>query len=143
MAMASDKSSHIDIGSRRELFVDRDLIDKLDGARLKLHQPRPAAKVIDFDKPWEGVYCGYTTVFQDGEMYRMFYLGYPIEPPGNFTCYAESKAVFAGLSRSWGWLNFRARRRTTSSWPAYRSVTILRHSLTLGPVFLPLRDTRP
>ena len=51
MAMASDKSSHIDIGSRRELFVDRDLIDKLDGARLKLHQPRPAAKVIDFDKP--------------------------------------------------------------------------------------------
>ena len=35
----------LDIGSRRELFVDRLLIDRLEGARLKLHEPRLAPPV--------------------------------------------------------------------------------------------------
>ena len=29
----------LDIGSRRELFVDRLLIDRLEGTALKLHEP--------------------------------------------------------------------------------------------------------
>ena len=90
-AFAARQPDVLDIGSRRELFVDRFLIDKLDGTRLKLHQPTPAGKVMDFDNPWEGVYCGYTTLLQDGNLFRMYYLGYPVDPPGNFTCYAESK----------------------------------------------------
>jgi len=44
---------------------------------------------MDFDNPWEGPYCGYTTVFQDGDLYRMYYLGYPDK--ANYSCYAESK----------------------------------------------------
>ena len=31
-----------EIGSRRELFVDRFLIDHLEGVDLELHEPRPA-----------------------------------------------------------------------------------------------------
>ena len=31
----------VDIGSRRELFVDATLIDKLDGVERKLHHPVP------------------------------------------------------------------------------------------------------
>ena len=34
------------IGSRRELFVDSLLIEKLDGVRLKLHEPRPAGVAV-------------------------------------------------------------------------------------------------
>ena len=37
-----------DIGSRRELFVDDLLIDRLDGARLKLHQPKPGGVAIRY-----------------------------------------------------------------------------------------------
>ena len=32
----------IELGSRRELFVDRYLIDEMEGATLKLQEPRPA-----------------------------------------------------------------------------------------------------
>ena len=82
----------IDIGDRRELFVDRSLIEKLDGAELKLHTPQlapPAASPI----------CGaYMTVFMDGGRYRAYYRQY--DPAyrgekhdgnaGEMTCYAES-----------------------------------------------------
>lgn len=32
----------LDIGSRRELFVDRFLLDALDGVAFRLHHPQPA-----------------------------------------------------------------------------------------------------
>lgn len=41
-------------GSRFELFVDDWLIDNLDNATLKMHQPKPANVAMDFDMPWEG-----------------------------------------------------------------------------------------
>jgi len=60
----------IDIGSRRELFVDDLLIDRLNGAELRLHPPQPRAIVLQFDQPWEGLYCGYETVLKDGDVFR-------------------------------------------------------------------------
>ena len=63
----------IDIGSRRELFVDRYLIDKLDGVRLVLHQPQPREVAIRFDQPWEGNTSGYPTVMRDGDVFKMIY----------------------------------------------------------------------
>ena len=58
-------SEPIDIGSRRELFVDHALIERLDGrAELKLHHPMPREIAMTFDKPWEGNASGYPTVFQ-------------------------------------------------------------------------------
>ena len=44
----------VDMGSRLELFVDGHLIESLKGARLKLHSPRPAERVLFFDREWEG-----------------------------------------------------------------------------------------
>ena len=90
----------IDIGSRRELFVDRALIEQLDGnAELRLHPPTPREIAIAFDKPWEGNASGYPTVIQDGEVYRMYYRGhrYILDPPplrqaqSEVVCYAESR----------------------------------------------------
>ena len=44
-------NAQIDIGSRRELFVDGFLIEMLDGqAALKLHQPKPQEVVLTTDK---------------------------------------------------------------------------------------------
>ena len=84
----------IDIESRLELFVDRFLIEKMDGARLKLHEPAPAGTAVPFDRPWEGSFSGYVTVLKDGGTYRMYYRGIP-EAGGDssnlqVTCYAES-----------------------------------------------------
>ena len=44
----------IDIGRRRELFVDDYLIDTLKGARLTLHRPVPREIALVFDEQWEG-----------------------------------------------------------------------------------------
>ena len=83
----------VDIGSRRELFVDRFLVDRMEGTRLKLHPPRDAGKVFALDKPWEGV-GGYPTILFDGEKYQYFYRGKTGHTnagnPDETTCYAES-----------------------------------------------------
>lgn len=85
----------VNIGSRRELFVDSYLIQSMNGADLRLHHPRPAETVLRFDEPWEGKYCGYVTVIRDADRYRMYYRGLPEAgrdgSDTETTCYAESE----------------------------------------------------
>lgn len=85
----------IDIGLRRELFVDRYLIARLDGVRLKLHRPQPQEVVLSLDRPWEKRGPGYVVVLQDGERYRMYYRALP-DGEGKLderqvTCVVESR----------------------------------------------------
>jgi len=62
----------VDLGTRRELFVDGALIERLSGrAELRLHQPAPREVALVTDAPWEGNATNYVTVFQDGSVYRM------------------------------------------------------------------------
>ena len=64
----------IDIGSRRELFVDEALIERISGhAQQRMHHPIPREVALVHDEPWEGTGSGYHSVFQDGEIYRMYY----------------------------------------------------------------------
>ncbi|KPL20207.1 MAG: hypothetical protein AMJ75_12115 [Phycisphaerae bacterium SM1_79] len=90
----AQETKQIDIGSRRELFVDSHLIDHLDGVRLVLHRPRDEGSVLKFDEPWEGPFCGYCTVIKDGDKYRFYYRGLPEAgrdgSDKEVTCYAES-----------------------------------------------------
>ncbi len=84
----------LNIGTRLEPFLDRFLIDRLEGASLEMQSPAEAGVALRFDAPWEGRYCGYVTVFQDPEKFRMYYRGLP-EPNKDgsdteVTCYAES-----------------------------------------------------
>jgi hypothetical protein len=83
----------LEIGSRRELFVDRHLIDRFDRVNLKLHEPRDEGVVLHYDQPWEGPFCGYNTVIHDGDTFRLYYRGKAAGPDGagEVTCYAESK----------------------------------------------------
>jgi len=87
----------VKIGSRLELFVDRYLIDEMSGdAELHLQKPEPREVALVTDKPWEGNTCAYYTVFQDGDLYRMYYRGSHYDEKTRkrahreVACYAES-----------------------------------------------------
>ena len=90
----------INIGSRRELFVDDLLIDRLTGkAEQQLHHPEAKEIVLTHDAPWEGSGSGYHSVFRDAGLYRMYYKAWQLTvTPGKvntgehplFCCYAES-----------------------------------------------------
>ncbi|HAB11462.1 MAG TPA: hypothetical protein DCE47_07215, partial [Planctomycetaceae bacterium] len=55
----------IDIGSRRELFVDDHLVERMSGgARLRLHRPVETDDVFVHDTAWEGSRSMYHTVFR-------------------------------------------------------------------------------
>ena len=77
------------LGSERQLFVDRYLVDRLEGLELRLQQPRPENIAIKYDQPWEDRLAFYTTVVKDGDVYRMYYRCRLTRP--RLTCYAESR----------------------------------------------------
>ena len=84
------EQEEVKLGARRELFVDYYLIDRLEGARLELHEPRPAEVAIRVDRPWEGEFNGGCCVFYHEGLYRMYYRG--LKPEGVVElCYAESE----------------------------------------------------
>jgi hypothetical protein len=100
LARIGSSQEPVDIGSRLELFADSYLIDTLSGgARRELHHPVPQEVSIVMDRPWEGNGVNYVTVFQDGDLYRMYYRGANVvytregshETHPDLTCYAESK----------------------------------------------------
>ena len=85
----------IEIGSRRELFVDHHLIERTKRCRLDLHRPCREGVALRFNRPWEGRHCCYITVIRDGSLYRMYYRGMPTAggdgSSTEVTAYAESK----------------------------------------------------
>ena len=56
-----------DIGPRRELFVDRFLIDRMDNVSLKLHEPQLAPAMSE---PADNLEYG--TVIKDGDVFRLY-----------------------------------------------------------------------
>ena len=116
----------LDIGSRLELFVDRHLIDAMDGVELELGQPQPRERVFRFDQPWEGNTPGHVAVFKDGDVYRMYYRGSAHEDylireelhPGEkivpshpkVSCYAESRDGIHWTRPSLGQVEFQGSR---------------------------------
>lgn len=59
----------VDIGDRRELFVDDLLIGELNGTHLKLHQPQRLERLPS--RP----YGHYATMLKDGGLLRLYYRG--------------------------------------------------------------------
>jgi hypothetical protein len=76
---AASAQDPVNIGNRRELFVDRFLIDQLNGVRLHLHTPREEGLAFAFDKPWEGPFSGVVTMVRlaDGSLLA-YYRGKPV-----------------------------------------------------------------
>ena len=90
------------IGSRLELFVDRALVEKLDGLALKMHAPQP---VPASPAPVRG---HYVTVIKDGGAYRAYYRDYvagyrgPYEAgvPGEITCFLRHNMCCRNVTRA-------------------------------------------
>ena len=96
-ALAEDPPPAIDIGSRRELFVDDYLIERLSGAEQKLQTPEARDIALVCDAPWEGNTSAYYTLFQDEDRIRVYYRGAHFDEKTKkaahpeFACYAESR----------------------------------------------------
>ena len=98
LAAIGQAADPIDIGARRELFVDDHLIASLRDARRQLHHPVPREIAIEHDAPWEGAGSGYHSVIRDGDLYRMYYRGSALGVEDGklklgteVYCYAESR----------------------------------------------------
>ena len=63
----------MDIGHRKELFVEEALIDQKLDVTLTLHRPERREVAMITDLPWEGTLCNYITVLRDGDLLRMYY----------------------------------------------------------------------
>jgi hypothetical protein len=63
------------IGSRREVFLDRCLIDSLKHVDLQMHRPVDRGPVLAFDSTWEGPFSGYVTILHSGDRYQAYYRG--------------------------------------------------------------------
>ena len=83
-------SEIINLRNKRELFVDHHFTDNMNGTSLRLHHPVSAGVAMKYDQSWEidetGSGSFYTTIFQDGDVYRMYYRGH-----STLLCYAESQ----------------------------------------------------
>lgn len=85
----------VELGDRRELFVDRRLVGELrGGAQLRLGQVVDGGTAIAFDQKWEGPFTNYATVIAHGGRYRLYYRGVATAGAdgrdAEVTCVAES-----------------------------------------------------
>jgi hypothetical protein len=94
---AAESVPSINIASRRELFVDDSLIERMTGAELKLQKPEARDVALVCDAPWEGNTSAYYAIFRDGDRFRMYYRGSHFDETKKkashpeVACYAESK----------------------------------------------------
>ncbi len=72
---SADEQQVLDIGSRRELFVDDGLIDQSQGCRRRLNRPDRRDIVFRTDAAWEGNGSAYQSIVRDGERWLMYYRG--------------------------------------------------------------------
>ncbi|MEE3364725.1 MAG: twin-arginine translocation signal domain-containing protein [Planctomycetota bacterium] len=132
----------VSIGSRRELFVDEHLIERMTGAaRQQLHNPVTRELSLEHDTPWEGTSCGYHSVFQDGDLYRMYYRGAQLtvidgrlilNQHPEFYCYAESRDGIHWKKPSLGLVKFKGSKKNNIIWEGVGT-----HN------FSPFLDSRP
>ena len=121
LAPVAQVAEPIDIRSRRELFVDDYLVERLSGsARLVVQRPVPQGVVLVTDRPWEGSSCLYFTIFQDGDLYRMYYRGLQVKDgkPAHreVVCYAESRDGVKWTRPELSLVEFRGSKKNNIVW---------------------------
>jgi len=128
----------IDIGQRRELFIDSALIEQRSGASFAMHRPEARDLAIVCDQPWEGNISAYYTLFADGDIFRMYYRGAHWNEQAKrsthpeFACYAESRDGITWVKPELGLHEFNGSKANN---------IVLTGSGTHN--FTPFRDTRP
>lgn len=127
----------MELGSRRELFVDQTLIEQLSGtAKLVLHTPQPREVVLVADQPWEGNTSAYFTIFADGGRFRMYYRGAHFDEQTKksahqeVACYAESTDGVQWTKPALGLVEFAGSKQNNIVWDGTHN-------------FTPFRDANP
>jgi len=128
----------IDIGSRRELFVDDFLVESRQGVALKLHKPEPRDLVLVCDTPWEGNESNYFTFFRDEERFRVYYRGlhYGEDKTASHpqvACFRESKDGITWTRPKLGLFEYDGSRDNNIIWTAGYAA----HNFT------PFKDLKP
>ena len=65
--LAAEIPTPINLGNRRELFIDRFLVEKMEGTHLKLHEPQLTPAMAEPANNME-----YGTVIRDGDLFRLY-----------------------------------------------------------------------
>lgn len=61
------------IGRKRQLFIDRVMIERTEGIALQVNPPEKKGTVVRQDRPWRSKLTGYYgTVLEDGGLYKMW-----------------------------------------------------------------------
>ena len=128
----------VELGDRRELFVDTFLIAQLNNASLQMHHPRNEGSVLKFNKPWEGNFSAYCTILKDGDLFRAYYRG--VREAGKdtkddeVTCYAESVDGINWVKPDLGIYEIHGTQKNN---------VILAHAAPVTHNFCPFIDTNP
>ena len=70
--MAAD--APLDVGSQRQLFIDRRFIAASEGLSLVMEKPTKAGVVLRADRPWEAAQLGaYSTIIHEHGQFRLWY----------------------------------------------------------------------
>jgi len=131
----------IEIGTRRELFVDRALIEQVNGVELRLHPPQPAGIALRLDRPWEGIVSGYVTVLRDGERFLMYYRGRPSTSRGDASKEAQEVSCMAESRDGINWSRPNLRLHEVSG--TRDNNVFLVEPKTVTHNFCPFLDTQP
>lgn len=127
-ALLGEEGGVVELGTRREMFVDDYLTERRERLELRLHAPVPREIVLVHDAPWEGSGCGYHTVFRDGDVVRMYYVGADLTSEDGaelasrpiYACYAESRDGIHWVKPELGLFDFAGSKRNNIVWSGPR-----------------------
>jgi len=98
IAKKAGDGSIIDVGARKQLFLDSLFHAASEGTELIVQRPKKSGQpifVADSVAPWEARFIGpYCTIFWDDGRYRMWYESHPVKDRSRnvgLLCYAESE----------------------------------------------------
>lgn len=130
-AVAASAEKVIELGSRRELFVDEFLIAQKTNLELKLHSTTPREIVMVRDEPWEGSGSDFDTFIRENDLIRLYYMateltnadatkikynpGSPL-PREVYACYAESRDGIHWVKPELGLFEFNGSKRNNIVW---------------------------
>ncbi len=124
----------LDIGNRRQLFIDKRFIAESRGIALNVNPPLRRIPVITPQRPWEAGYVGgYLSVLEHEGVFKMWYYGVPKKGSPRL-CFAQSADGVGWERPNLGRVEFEGRRDTNIVLQQFREGAVF-----LDPVAEPAR----
>ncbi|UCG46178.1 MAG: hypothetical protein JSU94_11810 [Phycisphaerales bacterium] len=93
---AAQAAAALDVGGRRQVFIDGRFIERSSGVDIVVHRPRKTGDIVlKCEHPWEQRFGQYHSVLYDSGVYHLWYTVYGRaegeKPPVRSIAYAKSK----------------------------------------------------